>query len=79
MGPYVSTEIKVPVFSVQVAVWLQNNPLAHFLFSFGWSTALFGLSNCPRLWVPALLCSGNELSIACVWFTARPTSVPLMQ
>lgn len=71
MGRYVSTEINVPVLSVQVAMWLRNNPLAHFLFSFGWSTALLGLSNCPRLWVPALLCSGNELD--CVGLSARPS------
>ena len=71
---FVSTEIKVPVFSKEVAMWMASNPMAHFLFSTGCSTALFGLSNCPRLWVPALLFTG-EISVRTIalLISSRPT------
>ena len=58
-GTFVSTELLVPVFWLPIAKWLRKSPTALFLFSFGCSIALLGLSNCPRLWVPALLGTGK--------------------
>ena len=52
---FVSVEALIPVFWGPLAVWVQGNPYVHFLFSTGFSIGSFGLSSCPRLWVPLVI------------------------
>lgn len=55
---FVSAEAKIPVFGVKAAAWLQKNPYNHFMFISAYSIVSFGLSNCPRVWVPVLIAIG---------------------